>query len=131
MFWQSRFEILNQMLVMFQFLHIMQIWWHSSVQKFVTHNLLHNQILQINIKPFKKICNEHRYGLPHYKWIYEHVHHNIPHWWWYVVGCVHQGYVACATCGPNLTSHHFLELSKVAYEGYCCWLPRAHPYWKN
>jgi ribosomal protein S27AE len=45
-----------------------------------------------------------------------------------VVGCVHQGYKACPICGPGLIAFHFMELSKVVYEGFHRWLVRDHPY---
>lgn len=45
-----------------------------------------------------------------------------------VAGCVHQGYKACPTCGPCLTTCHSLELGKVVYEGPSQWLVRGHPY---
>jgi hypothetical protein len=48
-----------------------------------------------------------------------------------VASCVHQGYKACAICGPNLTSCHSQELNKVVYEGSHHWLPSNHPYRKN
>jgi hypothetical protein len=44
---------------------------------------------------------------------------------------VHQGYKACATCGLDINSRHFIELGKVVYEGSCRWLARYHPYRRN
>jgi hypothetical protein len=48
-----------------------------------------------------------------------------------VVGYVHQGYKACAICGPDLALHDSQELNKVIYEGFRHWLPSNHPYRKN
>jgi len=48
-----------------------------------------------------------------------------------VFGCVHQGYKACVSCGPNVTFHRSLNLGKVVYEGFHHWLPINHPYWRN
>jgi len=48
-----------------------------------------------------------------------------------VFGCVHQGYKACVSCGPNVTFHRSLKLGKVVYEGFHHWLPINHPYWRN
>jgi len=48
-----------------------------------------------------------------------------------VSGSVHQGYKAFATCGPNLTFHHSLELGKVMHERCWRWLAKDHPYQKN
>ncbi len=42
--------------------------------------------------------------------------------------CVHQGYKARVSCGPDVTFQHSIELKKVVYEGSCRWLVRDHPY---
>jgi hypothetical protein len=49
----------------------------------------------------------------------------------FVLGCLHQRYKTCPICGPDLTFWHLLELGKVVYEGFWCWLLGGHPYWRN
>jgi hypothetical protein len=45
-----------------------------------------------------------------------------------VGGFVHQGYVGCSYCGPELGAEHSSELGKQIYAGTRRWLDQNHPY---